>query len=90
MRTHPKTNLSTSSLYGEYCHPLSRTLSAEGVALVADTHRTQLHEIGIAVERLADKPFSPQGNIDLLKRAGFVDILTVMKYLCFEGFLSIK
>jgi tRNA (cmo5U34)-methyltransferase len=36
------------------------------------------------------EPFSTQGNIDLLKRAGFVDITTVMKYLCFEGFLAIK
>lgn len=34
--------------------------------------------------------FSTQGNIDLLKRAGFVDIMTVMKYICFEGFLAIK
>jgi len=36
------------------------------------------------------EPFSSQGNIDLLKRAGFVDIMTVMKHLCFEGFLAIK
>ena len=36
------------------------------------------------------EPFSTQGNIDLLKRAGFVDIMTVMKYVCFEGFLAIK
>lgn len=36
------------------------------------------------------EPFSTQGNLDLLKRAGFVDIVTVMKYLCFEGFLAIK
>ena len=36
------------------------------------------------------EPFSTQGNIDLLKRAGFVDIMTVMKHLCFEGFLAIK
>jgi tRNA (cmo5U34)-methyltransferase len=36
------------------------------------------------------EPFSTQGNLDLLKRAGFVDIMTVMKYLCFEGFLAIK
>jgi tRNA (cmo5U34)-methyltransferase len=36
------------------------------------------------------EPFSTQGNIDLLKRAGFVDIMTVMKQLCFEGFLAIK
>lgn len=36
------------------------------------------------------EPFSTQGNIDLMKRAGFVDIMTVMKYVCFEGFLAIK
>lgn len=36
------------------------------------------------------EPFSSQGNIDMLKRAGFVDINTVQKYLCFEGFLAIK
>jgi len=36
------------------------------------------------------EPFSTQGNIDLLKRAGFVDIMTVFKYICFEGFLCIK
>jgi len=36
------------------------------------------------------EPFSTQGNLDLLKRAGFVDIITVFKYLCFEGFLAIK
>jgi len=36
------------------------------------------------------EPFSTQGNLDLLKRAGFVDIISVMKYVCFEGFLAIK
>ncbi len=36
------------------------------------------------------EPFSTQGNLDLLKRAGFVDYMTVMKHLCFEGFLAIK
>lgn len=36
------------------------------------------------------EPFSTQGNLDLLQRAGFKDITTVMKYLCFEGFLAIK
>ncbi|NTX26155.1 methyltransferase domain-containing protein [Burkholderia pyrrocinia] len=36
------------------------------------------------------EPFSTEGNLGLLKRAGFVDITTVMKYLCFEGFLAIK
>lgn len=36
------------------------------------------------------EPFSTQGNIDLMQRAGFVDIMTVFKHLCFEGFLAIK
>jgi tRNA (cmo5U34)-methyltransferase len=36
------------------------------------------------------EPFSTQGNLDLLKRAGFVDVMTLMKYICFEGFLAIK
>ncbi len=36
------------------------------------------------------EPFSSQGNLDLLTRAGFEDITTVMKYVCFEGFLGIK
>jgi len=35
-------------------------------------------------------PFSTAGNFDLLKRAGFQDIMTIMKYVCFEGFLAIK
>jgi tRNA (cmo5U34)-methyltransferase len=36
------------------------------------------------------EPFSTLGNIGLLQRAGFADIMTVMKYVCFEGFLAIK
>ncbi|MCJ8331502.1 MAG: methyltransferase domain-containing protein [Lentisphaeria bacterium] len=36
------------------------------------------------------EPFSTQGNIDLLKRAGFVDYMSVSKYICFEGFMAIK
>jgi tRNA (cmo5U34)-methyltransferase len=36
------------------------------------------------------EPFSVQGNLDLLKRAGFVDIMTVMTYIPFTGFLAIK
>ncbi len=36
------------------------------------------------------EPFSTQGNIDMLKRAGFKDILSIMKYVSFEGFLVIK
>jgi tRNA (cmo5U34)-methyltransferase len=36
------------------------------------------------------EPFSTQGNMDLFRRAGFTDILSVQKYICFEGFLCIK
>ena len=36
------------------------------------------------------EPFSTQGNIDLLKRAGFTDIISIFKYLNFEGFLAVK
>ena len=36
------------------------------------------------------EPFSTSGNLHLLKRAGFKDIMTVFKYACFEGFLAIK
>jgi tRNA (cmo5U34)-methyltransferase len=36
------------------------------------------------------EPFSTNGNLEMLRRAGFVDIMTVIKYVCFEGFLAIK
>jgi tRNA (cmo5U34)-methyltransferase len=36
------------------------------------------------------EPFSSLGNQQLLQRAGFVDILPIMKYICFEGVLAIK
>ncbi|AZI54738.1 methyltransferase domain-containing protein [Epilithonimonas vandammei] len=54
---------------------------------------------GFTKEEILDKtrslkgvlePFSTQGNLDLLQRAGFIDITSVMKYICFEGFLAIK
>ena len=36
------------------------------------------------------EPFSTSGNIDMFKRAGFVDITTIFKWVCFEGYLCIK
>jgi tRNA (cmo5U34)-methyltransferase len=36
------------------------------------------------------EPFSSQGNIDMLKRSGFTDIICIFKYLNFQGFLAIK
>lgn len=36
------------------------------------------------------EPFSTQGNLDLLQRAGFKDVMSIAKYVSFEGFLAIK
>ena len=36
------------------------------------------------------EPFSSKANVELLKRAGFKDIISIMKFLCFEGWLAIK
>ncbi len=36
------------------------------------------------------EPFSSNANIEMMKRAGFLDISTIFKYVCFEGFLAIK
>ena len=36
------------------------------------------------------EPFSTKGNLDMLKRSGFKDIITIFKYGSFEGFLAIK
>lgn len=36
------------------------------------------------------EPFSTDGNLGLLQRAGFCDVMSVFRYLCFEGFLAIK
>lgn len=36
------------------------------------------------------EPFSTQGNLDMLARAGFKDVMTIMKYVSFEGFVAIK
>ena len=36
------------------------------------------------------EPFSTQGNLDMFQRAGFKDITSIFKFICFEGFLCIK
>ncbi len=36
------------------------------------------------------EPFSTNGNLEMFKRAGFVDILPVFKWVCFEGYVCIK
>ena len=54
---------------------------------------------GFSLEEIASKtrslygilePFSTNGNKQILKAAGFKDIMTISKYICFEGFLAIK
>jgi tRNA (cmo5U34)-methyltransferase len=36
------------------------------------------------------EPFSTEGNKQMLERAGFKDIMTIFKWVCFEGFIAIK
>lgn len=36
------------------------------------------------------EPFSSEGNLGLLQRAGFVDICHVFRHYCFEGLVAIK
>lgn len=36
------------------------------------------------------EPCSSEQNIEALRQAGFTEIVTIMKYICFEGFLAIK
>jgi tRNA (cmo5U34)-methyltransferase len=36
------------------------------------------------------EPFSSEGNKGLLERAGFVDVMPIFRYLCFEGVVAIK
>ncbi len=36
------------------------------------------------------EPFSENGNLTLLAEAGFSDIVTVFKWVCFQGWLAIK
>ena len=36
------------------------------------------------------EPFSREGNLGLLKRAGFENIETIFRFNCFEGYMAIK
>jgi len=56
-------------------------------------------EMGYSAEEIINKtrslkgimePFSTQGNLEMLKRAGFKDVTTVLTDICFKGFLAIK
>ena len=66
----------SSSLYADY--KLSNGYSAEEIISKSRSLKGVL------------EPFSTQGNIDMLNRAGFIDINPIFKYICFEGYLCIK
>lgn len=36
------------------------------------------------------EPFSDYGNLSLIKRAGFKDVVPIFQWLCFKGYLCIK
>jgi len=36
------------------------------------------------------EPFTSKANVEFLSRAGFKDVYSVMKFLCFEGWVAIK
>jgi tRNA (cmo5U34)-methyltransferase len=67
--------------------------------MIAQLYNDFKYRNGFSPEEIVEKarslkgvmePFSTQGNLDLMARAGFKDVVTVQKYLCFEGFLAIK
>jgi tRNA (cmo5U34)-methyltransferase len=66
----------TSSIYTDY--KLNQGYAAEEVIAKARSLKGVL------------EPFSTAGNTDMLKRAGFSDVMTVFKHICFEGFFCIK
>ena len=51
-----------------------------------------LSEVNFKTESLKGvlDPFTHSGNVAMLKRAGFVDMTSVIKDISFEGFLAIK
>ena len=57
------------------------------------------HDIGYNEKQVWNKslslrgvlePYSTNENVNFLKRAGFKDYMSILKYSCFEGFLAIK
>ena len=57
------------------------------------------HDQGFSKEQIYNKatsirgvlePFTSKANVDYMKRAGFKDITSIVKYCSFEGFLAIK
>ena len=65
------------------------------VALYDDFKRAQGFEDGEILGKARSlrgvlEPYTSEANREYLARAGFKDILSVMKFVCFEGFVAIK
>ncbi len=67
--------------------------------IVTSMYNNFKEEQGFTAEEIYNKtkslksilePFSSSANIDMMKRAGFTDIMTLQKYICFEGWVAIK
>ena len=65
-----------SSLYLEFKE--DNKISSEGILKKSKSLRGVL------------EPFSDNGNLGLIRRAGFKDIQTIMQSICFKGYLCIK
>ena len=49
----------------------------------------QIYNKSISIRGFLE-PFTTSANLAYLKRAGFKDVMSIMKYTFFEGFLAIK
>jgi len=49
----------------------------------------QIYNKAVSIRGVLE-PFTSKANIDFMKRAGFKDISSLLKYCSFEGFLAIK
>ena len=51
--------------------------------------KDQIYNKAISIRGVLE-PFTSKANVDYMKRAGFKDITSIVKYCSFEGFLAIK
>lgn len=67
--------------------------------IVCDIYYDMKEKNGFSAEEILEKrrslkgvmsPISSAANEEMLKKAGFSSVMSIMKYVCFEGFLSIK
>lgn len=67
--------------------------------IITQTYQEYKRDQGYTDTQIAEKarslkgvlePYCSHGNVDMLEKAGFKDVMTIFKYTCFEGFLAIK